>query len=213
MRTPDGRAFAGTDPLKAANRQRDKNIDVLNRRWVKQPKIPPPAVSGGGPVGIAHVRAAPATILSSGGYGTPRIRWDGLDYSLNDSYASEGIPASQWCTPDMGHIGLTAGWYDVTVSVNLGWADPTGPTAVQPLIYAASAGMPFDTHELLPPASIAGRRGIRRHLHYGPMMLARNGNASFELLLPGATFTGDFLPTNGLSGGDPMVWWTITKLA
>jgi hypothetical protein len=121
MRPPSGRAF-DRPGLEAANRRRDKNIDVLNRRTQKMPKIPPPVVTppsgGGGIVGQAEIYSVPGTVGSTSG-GTSvdwwNVRWDA-------PYDPSGLGDPSWAQIQDHQIVLEPGSYIATLSIYLSFA-------------------------------------------------------------------------------------------
>lgn len=118
MRTPDGRTFAGNDPLKAENRQRDRNIDVLNRRTQQQPKPAKPVIAGGGPLGSTRLVS---TLLSDGGNNLSV-----MEYRAEDTPTREDAVPDGWAPPRMYYPTTGEPWSSSPVVAEAGWYQVTG---------------------------------------------------------------------------------------
>lgn len=212
MRAPDGRGFI-RDGVGEQLRQGRKNTDILSRRLDRQPRIPEPVAASGGIVGVAEIRADAASLTSNGDeklqeqwvtYGSPTDPTAGT--------AFPGLDPSTWCTVNTWELVLEEGWYDITVSCEVGWTVANAPTTFYPLIFCQGGGTQlFPNNQPVYHSAVTNstgtRKGFSAHLAYGPSYVA--GDLSFELRW--GSYAGGAEALVGVYESSPYLVWTIRK--
>lgn len=212
MNPLDGR-YPARPGVAQSQRRLAKTDDVLARRISA---LKPADVGGGGPIGMAEVRAASSSIITDG----QKIKYDGVSYGaptdpLAGSAGASKVPVSDWCSLDSYAVVLAPGWYDITVSCEVGWADPThSPASFYPLIFTDSSVIQWaNTEPAYYPAvqrdpSFVPNKGFSAHMAYGPSFY--DASVHFELRWSAYTGSGDAL--TGIYEPSPYIVWTIRKL-
>lgn len=208
MPTPRSVGYRGDERLSGRLGKFEEDQRQLRERIGRQQKREKPQT---GTIGTAVLTSQSGSVVPNG---------NELDFGLlqftgpTDAYGNASEPVSSWCSTNYGYITLAEGWYDLSVSLSLAWADASrAPDYLYTLMSVAGGSPPYNNSHYHHAITVDSRKGIELSIGYGHVY--SNGATDgvvLEVNYPVTAGVAD--PYVSLSvGSSPYVIWTVTRLA
>lgn len=209
MGTTNPRA-RGVSNLRTVEKESRADRGQIRRLLSHLPEIP--AAASGGIIGTVNVDSNPSEFYDDGA----ALNRDSLRYLApydphagTDGESSEAI--SSWVSLDLHRIVLTPGRYDISVNISLAFDSSKNVDAFDVVMLGGADRAHQDSTEV-PVTAYSTNLGVHRLFGTGITYIDTEPLV-FECRWLGASLSTGAQAITALSGGDPYVSWTITKMS